>query len=168
MMREKTKKTRVGKILQKIGDVGKPILEILSKTPIPGASLLAEVSEAIKTSEELQEEQRKELLAAINLDLQDLANAREANADIQASQFSSWMAKNIPYILDCFIMLIWGIMTTFIIAKAFNVIVDAVIDWTPILGIYSGVTALATQIISFHRGSSSGSRMKDILNNGKA
>lgn len=162
--KERTGKTRVGKMLQDMGDVAKPILGVLSKTGIPGSQILAQVSESIKTSTQLRQEEKQQLLEAINLDLADLANARDSAVDIQQSQFSSRMAKNVPYFLDLFIMLIWGKMTIFIIAKAFNLIQDGQIDWAPILGIYSGVTALATQVISFHRGSSQGSRIKDLIN----
>lgn len=157
-------KTRIGDALADLGDIGKPILKILSKVSIPGAALLGEVSNAIRSSQDIDQDTRARLMGLLQMDLADLDSARTSNANIQQSQFSSWMAKNVPYIIDCFVLLIWGVMTVFIIAKAFNMIKDMAIDWTPILGIYSGVTAMATQIISFHRGSSAGSRLKDILN----
>lgn len=156
-------KTKIGRLLQKIGNVGKPILEVLSETPVPGARLLGRVADMIKTSDEIDEEQKKELLDAVRIDLQDLANARKHGAEIQKSQFSSWMAKNIPYIIDVFILLIWGGLTFYIVVAAIKLVNAEDVDFPVILGIYSGVTALATQVVSFHRGSSAGSRLKDIM-----
>lgn len=161
--KDKTGKTRVGKILQDLGDVGKPILNILSKTPIPGADLLGEVANAIKTSGEIEDAKKQELLHAVSLDLQDVANSRGANVKIQESQFASWMAKNVPYLIDMFIMIIWGSLTIYFAARFLNIIKTETVDLSPLLGIYSGVTALATQVLNFHRGSSMGSRLKDVI-----
>lgn len=157
-------KTRIGAALANLGNIGKPILQILSKAPIPGAAVLGEVANSIWKNQHIPQDIQVELMNLIQLDMADLDSARKSNSDIQQSQFSSYLAKNVPYFIDCFVLLTWGIMTFFIIAKAFSLIADITIDWAPILGIYSGVTAMATQIISFHRGSSAGSRMKDILN----
>lgn len=159
------RKTKVGRLLQKIGDAGKPILNILSKVPIPGADLLGEVADAIKTSGDIRAEDKEELLHAISMDLQDLANARQSNTEIQQSQFSSWMAKNVPYLMDIFVLLVWGIFTFYIAATIINVITPEEVEMTAIMGIYAAVTGMATQIIVFHRGSTMGSRMKDIFKN---
>ena len=69
--------------------------------------------------------------------------------------------KKVPYIIDLFVVSIWGIMTVFIIFKALKLLdSDNKVDFTAVLGIYAGVTGLATQIVSFHRGSSQGSADK--------
>ncbi len=157
------RKTKVGRLLQKIGDAGKPILKILSKVPIPGANLLGDVADAIRTSKEIATEEKEDLLHAVSMDLQDLANARASNTEIQKSQFSSWMAKNVPYLMDVFIMLVWGFLTFYIAASLMKMISSEGIDLTPIMGIYAAVTGLATQVVGFHRGSSAGSRIKDMF-----
>lgn len=161
--KEENGKTRVGKILQDLGDAGKPILKILSKAPIPGASLLGDVADAITTSKEIDEATKQQLLHAVSMDLQDLAHARESNTKIQETQFASWMAKNIPYCIDIFIFLVWGGLTFWLAAKMLNIVDADGVDMSGIWGMYSGVTALATQVLSFHRGSSMGSRLKDIF-----
>lgn len=161
--KDKHGKTRVGKILQDIGDAGKPILQILSKAPIPGADLLGEVANAIKTSEDIDQIKKQELLHALTMDMQDLANARGSNVKIQETQFASWMAKNVPYLIDMFIMLIWGGLTLYFAARFLNIIGENNVDLSPLLGIYAGVTGLATQVLNFHRGSSMGSRLKDVF-----
>jgi len=155
-------RTKIGRALQKIGDAAKPILSILSKVPVPGAELLGEVADAIRTTKEIDSETKQELLHAVTLDMQDLANARAHSVEMQRSQFSSWMAKNIPYFIDVFISLIWGGMTFYIVATAVRLVQIEGVDTSSILGIYAGVTALMTQVLSFHRGSSHGSRLKDV------
>jgi hypothetical protein len=100
--------------------------------------------------------------------LQDTANARDMNAKIEGSPTASWMSKNMPYIYDIFILVIWGSMTIYIILRWLGYIetTNKNLDMTGVLGIYSGVTALATMIIQFHRGSSQGSKDKtEIIKN---
>ena len=80
---------------------------------------------------------------------------------IQDSVNASWLAKNTAYIIDIFVVLVWGTLTMYILARFFNIIADdQKVDFSGILGVYAGVTAIATQIISFHRGSSQGSKAK--------
>lgn len=170
--KDKTGKTKIGKILQGISkaipELAVDVFNVVTSANPFGVAMdtlrgkLAGKETGLtgdKFNEELNNisENDKELFLAA---LADVADARNSNVKIQESQFASWMAKNVPYILDLFVMLIWGSMTIFIIAKAINLVNDDSIDWTAILGIYSGVTALATQVLSFHRGSSQGSKDK--------
>ena len=158
--------SRTKKILQGIGKVADPILDVLGNAPIPGAGALKAVERMIVTSDEIEEEQKKQILSAIELDLEDLQNARKANSDIQQAEFASWMAKNVPYMIDIFVTIIWGSLTFYLVAKSLNLIKsDVGVDLTGIYGIYAGVTGLMTQVLSFHRGSSSDSRKKDFINN---
>ena len=77
--------------------------------------------------------------------------------------------KKVPYIIDLFVVSIWGIMTVFIIFKALKLLdSDNKVDFTAVLGIYAGVTGLATQIVGYHRGSSQGTEdMSRMLENMK-
>jgi hypothetical protein len=96
----------------------------------------------------------------------DTANAREMNSKLQESSNASWLSKNLPYFIDLFILMIWGFMTIYIVLRWLGFIEATKnnVDMTGILGIYSGVTALATMILQFHRGSSQGSQRKtDII-----
>lgn len=91
--------------------------------------------------------------------LKDVADSRSSNVQIQTSDQSGWLAKNVAYCLDIFVLLIWGGMTVYIVAKFLNIIKSQQgVDFSGVLGLYAGVTALATQIIGFHRGSSVGSK----------
>ena len=153
--------TRIGRALQKVGNVAKPILNLLSKVPVPGAELLGEVADAIRTTKEITAEQKEELLHAISMDMQDLANARKHNADVQTSQFSTTMAKNVPYVIDMFVLLVWGIFTFYIVGVVVKIISASGIDTAPLMAMYSGVCLMAGQVLNFHRGSTQGSRMKD-------
>jgi len=68
----------------------------------------------------------------------------------------------VPYLIDCFVVLLWGCMTIFIVGKLINIIkINPGVNFEGILGIYSGVTAVAMTIINFHRGSSMGSESKN-------
>lgn len=73
------------------------------------------------------------------------------------------MTKNyFAYFLDGFIMLIWGAMTVYISARIINLVgAGTQPDLSVILGIYSGVTAFATTVVQYHRGSSMGSKQKE-------
>jgi len=78
---------------------------------------------------------------------------------IQESDKASWLAKNVGYILDLFLGLIWGTVTIFIIAKAFKVIHNDA-DMTAVLSIYGTITAVFMISLQFHRGTSKGSEDK--------
>jgi len=99
--------------------------------------------------------------------LKDTQGAREMNEKIQESVTASWAAKNMAYVYDVFILMVWGSLTTYIVLRWIGIIQTTLdgkqIDMSGVLGIYSGVTALATMIIQFHRGSSQGSRDKTQL-----
>ena len=99
--------------------------------------------------------------------LKDTQGAREMNEKIQESLTASWAAKNMAYVYDVFILMVWGSLTTYIVLRWIGIIQTTLdgkqIDMSGVLGIYSGVTALATMIIQFHRGSSQGSRDKTQL-----
>lgn len=93
--------------------------------------------------------------------LKDTADARKSNVDIQNSEKASWLSKNVAYIIDLFVFLIWGCMTIYIICKFLNIIkATSGVDFSGILGIYSGITAIAMTVLNFHRGSSKGSEEK--------
>lgn len=74
---------------------------------------------------------------------------------------SSWLSKNIAYLIDSFIMLIWGSMTVYLICVMLNFVkADIGADVSGVLGVYSGVTAIAMTVLNFHRGTSKGSEDK--------
>ena len=113
-----------------------------------------EVNRAI----ELMEAQANDLEKAYLLDIQD---SRNANVKVQESDKASWLAKNVGYMLDIFVILIWACMTFYIAAKYLNLISSAPgVDFSGIWGLYATVTSMATIVLSWHRGSSKGSEDK--------
>lgn len=102
----------------------------------------------------LELEERKAYLA-------DTADARSNNAKIQESDKASWLAKNVAYILDIFIFSVWGAMTVYLILMMLNFVkADKGADVSGVLGVYSGITAIAMTVLNFHRGTSRGSEDK--------
>lgn len=92
--------------------------------------------------------------------LADTASARDSNTKIQESDKASWMAKNIAYCIDGFVILLWGVLTIYLIASALKIVKTNQVDLTGIYGLYAAVTGVAMTIINFHRGSSVGSERK--------
>ena len=93
----------------------------------------------------------------IALDNANTASARDMNSKIQGDK-PTWMAKNMAYLIDLFVCIIWGGFTFYITARVFHLdVVDQKIDLAPVLGIYAGVCTQFGIILNFHRGSSQGS-----------
>lgn len=93
--------------------------------------------------------------------LEDVQSARKSNVEIQTSEKVPLFIKLVPYILDCFILLIWGSMTIYIIAVMLNIIKkDPTVNFEGVLGIYAALTGVAGVVINFHRGTSKSSESK--------
>lgn len=133
---------------------------------VTGIEVLENLGEKIAGSAELTPEQKAEAAEVLKADIErlkleneDRANAREMNVKIQDSEKASWLAKNIAYMIDAFVVLIWGAVTVYIIGRFLNIIKETQgVDFSGVLGIYSGITAMAMLILNFHRGSSVGSK----------
>ena len=94
--KEKHGKTRVGKLLEGLGDMGKPILQILSKAPIPGASLLNDVAQAIVKEPGIDQETTDMLLEAIEMDKAEMSEITERwKSDNTSDNFLSKNARPI-------------------------------------------------------------------------
>jgi hypothetical protein len=91
--------------------------------------------------------------------LKDTQSARDANVAIQNSDKASWLSKNVAYMIDLFLTLIWGSITIFIVGKVLKLI-DSNVDMTVVLSIYGTVTAVFMTVLNFHRGTSRGSEDK--------
>lgn len=98
--------------------------------------------------------------AVLQIEMQNTADARAMNSKIQGDR-PSWLAKNIAYMIDLFVAIIWGSFTFYLAARAFKLIdTDQHVDLTAILGIYAAVSTQFGIVINFHRGSSQGSADK--------
>lgn len=100
-----------------------------------------------------------QISAAYTADIADISSARSMNMSIETSDKPSWLAKNIPYLIATQIILMWGFVTGYLVLRMLNLIsTDPKVDLVPVLGVYSGVTATATIILTFYFGSSANSQ----------
>jgi len=96
--------------------------------------------------------------------LQDVADSRNANVKIQDSTNASWMSKNIAYLIDLFVTILWGGLTAYLMMIMLNLVrKDVNVDYTAVTAVWGAVTGVFTQVLSFHRGSSRGSEDKQKL-----
>lgn len=93
--------------------------------------------------------------------LADLQHARRAAVDLQAVATASWLSRNVAYLLDLFLATIWGACTIYLVLRALKLVDGAQLDLTGVLAIYSTVTATFMTSLTFHRGTSRGSEVKD-------
>jgi len=145
----------------------------------PGATSLCEAVDNAINKNTTSDEERKELKneitkAAIqhetemaNIGLQedlgsfaDIADARQNERRIQESEHASWLAKNINPILAIGILLLTFIMYGVIVyySNSEKKIEDGMKDI--VIYILGALTTVATQVVSYFFGSSSGSAVK--------
>lgn len=141
-----------------IATTGKVLDDLIPNKVEREAAKLA-VQQEINRHEEAILKQAADLEKAY---LEDVANAREANKAIQESDKSSWMAKNMAYIIDIFVTFIWGVFTLYLAAIAVKLL-ETKADMTGLLSIYSTITAVFMITLNFHRGTSQGSSDKQKL-----
>ncbi len=74
---------------------------------------------------------------------------------------TSWIARNMRNLIASWILLIWGSMTIYIIARFLNFIeADLKSDMTALLALYSGISTIACTIVNFFFSSTKGSEDK--------
>lgn len=160
-MAKKFSETRVGKFL---ATVAPSALSVIGDV-FPPAQLVASLFEDKKpdrTPEQitefnvlLAEYEANELKAY----MADIADARAMNVQVQQAERASWLSKNVAFILDLSVMgavIGLGLLLYFVQIPVGNKEIAY-----SLLGV---LFASATQILSFHRGSSKGSADKtDIL-----
>ena len=146
-------KTRVGNFLRSLGDVGKPILK--AAAGLTGQEWMSTIADNIKTSKELSEEQRQIALELHLTDAKDRANARQMNSEIQNSENASWLAKNTGYLIDIAMITLLFI----VVCSLFFVTVPKQNENIAYM-VFGMVLGYVGSIITFHRGSSEGSKSK--------
>lgn len=93
--------------------------------------------------------------------LESIKSAQEMNSKIQESDKASWMAKNIAYLIDIFVTILWGGLTAYLMLIMLHLVnKDSHVDYTAVTAVWGAVTGVFTQVLSFHRGSSQGSQDK--------
>ncbi len=143
-----------------LGDSAKGIIEEILEGKKNKAQGLLEIDKEANRASETITSQANDLEKAY---LADVQNARDSNARIQESDKASWLAKNIAYILDIWMGLIWGLFTIYVLALWAKIASSANIDFTGILSLYTTVTAVFMITVNFHRGTSQGSHDKQKL-----
>ena len=171
-------KTKFGKFLQKVGNTFGDVADVgesLLGGTVAGSALgvLGDILEGKANSADLTPEERtaaqnfkRELerdrmqfeQELVRMEAEDLKSARESNVALQTDPDSTVLAKVVPYAIDIVIMLTWVGATFYIASNVFQGVDVSDGIW----GLYSTVTGLATNIVGFHRGSSMGSKRKDL------
>lgn len=94
--------------------------------------------------------------------LADVTDARDANVKVQDSANASFLSKNVAYMMDIFITLLWGILTAYLMLVMLNLVrKDVNANYTAVTAVWGALTGVFTQVLSFHRGSSRGSEDKN-------
>jgi hypothetical protein len=115
-------------------------------------------TDLIRIQNEHEEKMASIAQSELDSQLKDVQGARDANVKIQESDKASWLSKNIAYCIDAFVVLLWGVLTLYLIGTALKIVKTSSVDLTGIYGLYAAVTGVAMTIINFHRGSSVGSK----------
>ena len=120
----------------------------------------AQINQAIATELNRHAEKLEELsLQKLQAELGDIANARDNNAKIQESEKASWLAKNLPLLMDATFVVTFFIGLLMIMYKV-------VPEQNKEL-FYTGFGLLGgfvSTVVNFHRGTSSGSKASsDVL-----
>jgi hypothetical protein len=91
--------------------------------------------------------------------LKDTASARDQNVSLQNSDKATWLSKNVAYIIDIFLTVLWGTVTIILFLKIFKIAASDV-DMISLMALHGTVTAVFMTIVNFHRGSSKSSEDK--------
>lgn len=139
-------------IIDSVGSVADKFITTGEERAQFDQAVTAEVNRHV---EAMQAEATKEL----EVYTKDMADARNMNTKIQESDKASWLSKNIAYILDLFVGLLWGTITVILFLKVFKVAANNV-DMVSLMALHGTVTAVFMISMNFHRGSSIGSERK--------
>ena len=155
--KEKHGMTRVGAILRGVKDIAPDLIEGIGD--ITGIEALERVGEKLQGREDIPEQKKKMILELISLEVADKDSARKANVEILTSPHSGLFAKIVPLIIDLAVAVVWAIFTFYIANKlASGVEVDS-----SLYSMYTTVTAVFMIILQYYRGSSIGSKLKDVF-----
>lgn len=161
MPKKKFKDTKVGGFLSGIApDLFKTGLSVASGF-LPDGGLLATLASKIKSSTELQAEQKAEALALLTMDVQDRADARAMQTAVATSAHSTTLAKNFIYYLASGVFLFSAVVVLLLFIVEVPESNRDVVNF--VLGVLVG-TGL-TGVFNYFFGSSAGSKVKsDYIN----
>lgn len=109
--------------------------------------------------DKVMEEKRQYALQMYSQNAADTDSARKMNTAIQGYK-PSWLAKNVPYIIAIFILVVWGAVSGYLFGSMLKLINNDKVDYANLMALYSSITAIATIIVGYYFGSSTGSAEK--------
>lgn len=137
-----------GELINSIGKVVDNLVTSKEEKETLKQALIQEVNRNVERMTELSNQETE-------LYLKDVSSAREANARIQESDKSSWLSKNVAYILD-FVFVISFLIMLFVIIYKQVPETNKELFYTA-FGLLGGYVST---VINFHRGTSKGSEDK--------
>jgi len=144
-----------GDLVDKVGQT----VDRFVTTEAERATLKAELAQELHRHHEQLLEQARQAEASQLLDVQQ---ARLEAGKVQAAATSSWLARNVGYLLDLGLFAVWATCTIYLVLRALKLVnIGSAVDLTGVLAIYSTITAAFMTSLTFHRGSSRGSEVKD-------
>ena len=152
---KKFKDTKVGGLLSSIAPTLFKTGLGLASGFLPDGGLLAKFADKIKTSDEINEEQKIQALQFLALDVQDRQGARDMQTAIATSKESTKLSKNFIYYFA------GGMFLFLVIVVIMLFVVEIPSDNRRVLDMLLGslITGFITMIAFFY-GSSTGSKAK--------
>jgi hypothetical protein len=153
-------------ITESLGTGANTLVDAVSKSIGSGAPSAEEKKEhdieLSKAATQYDLEMARIGLQSRQLDLADVSSARENQIRIQEAEHASWLSKNVHSILSIIILLLTFFMYWYIVSG--NAAQGFMAQGSPmkdiVIYILGALTAVATQVVSYFFGSSSGSADK--------
>ena len=138
-------------------------LDVIDNFYPPVKLLTTLVEGAVNISPEIKTELKSAIdeyeITELKEYLADVQDARKANITLQTNEHVPMIVKLRPTIIAFIIISIWAFLTVYIICIMFGIIRrDITTNFEAILGLYAGVTAMASSIKDFDFGSSASSK----------
>jgi VIT1/CCC1 family predicted Fe2+/Mn2+ transporter len=149
--------TKTGNFLRKIAGVGGPLLEVVGS--LTGLESITNIASMINSDKVMSAEQKDIALSLLEMDYDDLKQARDMQIQIATSANSTKLAKNYIYYLATGVFVFSAVMVILLFFVSIPEQNRDVINF--IMGVIVG-TGL-TSIFNYFFGSSKGSKDKDDL-----
>lgn len=150
--KKKFKETKVGKFLK---DKAPKILDTVGDV-LPDKGVLGVVKNIISTDKNLTEQDKQELYKLIELDMQDIANARAREVSIATSDSAPLINKIIG---PCLAIIVISLTFILFYMVMFNHITS--VEKDILIYVLGALTSYVGMVLSYYFGSSSGSKSKD-------
>jgi len=150
--KKKFKETKVGKFLK---DKAPKILDTVGDV-LPDNGVLGVVKNIISTDKTLTTQDKEELYKLIELDMQDIANARAREVSVVTSDSAPLINKIIGPCLAIIVISLTFILFYMVMFKKITSVEKDILIY--VLG---ALTSYVGMVLSYYFGSSSGSRHKD-------